>query len=88
MFRTYSVLLFILAFAAGAAAQSGSSTISGIVRDEAYNVFNRANFSIPGYTVGAADFGVISSAHTAAGREVQFLGSGLWALGSGFGTWR
>jgi hypothetical protein len=32
------------------------------VRVEAYNVFNRANFNIPGFTLGAADFGVISSA--------------------------
>ena len=39
------------------------------VRVEAYNLFNRANFNIPGYTLGAADFGVISSARPA--RTVQ-----------------
>lgn len=32
------------------------------VRVEGYNVLNRANFNIPGFTLGAADFGVISSA--------------------------
>ena len=32
------------------------------VRVEAYNLFNRANFNIPGFTLGAPDFGVISSA--------------------------
>ena len=32
------------------------------VRVEAYNLFNRANFNVPGYTLGAADFGAISSA--------------------------
>jgi hypothetical protein len=32
------------------------------VRVEAYNVLNRTNFNIPGFTLGAADFGVISSA--------------------------
>ena len=32
------------------------------VRVEAYNLFNRDNFNIPGFTLGAADFGVISSA--------------------------
>jgi hypothetical protein len=32
------------------------------LRIEAYNVLNRANFNIPGFTLGSADFGVISSA--------------------------
>jgi hypothetical protein len=44
------------------------------VRVEAYNVLNRANFNIPGSTLGAADFGVISSARSA--RTVQ-LGARL-----------
>jgi len=35
------------------------------VRAEAYNLLNRANFNIPGFTLGAADFGVISSARPA-----------------------
>jgi hypothetical protein len=35
------------------------------LRAEAYNLLNRANFNIPGYTLGAADFGVISSARSA-----------------------
>ena len=39
------------------------------VRVEAYNLFNRANFNIPGFTLGAADFGAISSAR--APRTVQ-----------------
>jgi hypothetical protein len=39
------------------------------VRAEAYNLLNRANFNIPGATLGAADFGVISSAR--APRTVQ-----------------
>src|SRR5216110_3539124 len=32
------------------------------VRVEAYNLLNHTNFNIPGFTLGAADFGVISSA--------------------------
>ena len=32
------------------------------VRVEAYNLLNRANFHIPGFTLGAADFGAVSSA--------------------------
>jgi hypothetical protein len=39
------------------------------VRVEVYNLLNRANFNIPGFTLGAADFGVISSAQPA--RTVQ-----------------
>jgi hypothetical protein len=44
------------------------------VRVEAYNLLNRTNFNIPGFTLGAADFGVISSARPA--RTVQ-LGARL-----------
>jgi hypothetical protein len=44
------------------------------VRAEAYNVLNRTNFNIPGFTLGAADFGVISSARPA--RTIQ-LGARL-----------
>jgi hypothetical protein len=32
------------------------------VRGEFYNLFNHAVFNIPGFTLGAADFGVVSSA--------------------------
>jgi hypothetical protein len=39
------------------------------LRVEAYNLLNRANFEIPGFTLGAADFGVISKARPA--RTVQ-----------------
>jgi len=35
------------------------------VRVEAYNLFNRVNFNLPGFTLGAADFGAISSARAA-----------------------
>jgi hypothetical protein len=38
-------------------------------RVEAYNLLNRTNFNIPGFTFGASDFGVISSARSA--RTVQ-----------------
>jgi hypothetical protein len=38
-------------------------------RVEAYNLLNRTNFNIPGFTLGAPDFGVISSARAA--RTVQ-----------------
>src|SRR5204862_151556 len=44
------------------------------VRAEVYNLLNRTNFNIPGFTLGAADFGVISSARSA--RTVQ-LGARL-----------
>jgi hypothetical protein len=44
------------------------------LRVEAYNLLNRANFNIPGSTLGAADFGVISSARQA--RTIQ-LGARL-----------
>jgi hypothetical protein len=39
------------------------------LRGELYNLLNHANFNIPGYTLGAADFGVVSSARP--GRTVQ-----------------
>jgi hypothetical protein len=39
------------------------------LRAEFYNLFNHANFNLPGSTYGAADFGVISSARP--GRTVQ-----------------
>jgi hypothetical protein len=39
------------------------------VRVEAYNLLNRANFNVPGFTLGAPDFGVISSARPA--RTIQ-----------------
>jgi outer membrane receptor protein involved in Fe transport len=39
------------------------------VRVEAYNLLNRTNFHIPGFTLGAPDFGVISSARPA--RTIQ-----------------
>lgn len=32
------------------------------LRAEFYNVFNHATFNIPGFTLGAADFGIVSSA--------------------------
>jgi hypothetical protein len=34
------------------------------VRAEVYNLLNRTNFNIPGFTLGSADFGVISSARS------------------------
>jgi hypothetical protein len=39
------------------------------LRGEFYNLFNHANFNIPGFTFGAPDFGVVSSARP--GRTVQ-----------------
>ncbi len=39
------------------------------LRVEAFNLFNHANFNVPGSTLGAADFGVISSAR--APRTIQ-----------------
>jgi hypothetical protein len=39
------------------------------VRVEAYNLLNRTNFNIPGFTLGVPDFGVISSARPA--RTIQ-----------------
>ena len=34
------------------------------LRGEFYNLFNHAIFNIPGFTLGAADFGVVSSARS------------------------
>ncbi len=39
-----------------------TSTAKLDLRAEAYNVLNRTNLNLPGFTVGAADFGAISSA--------------------------
>ena len=39
------------------------------LRGEFYNLLNHANFNIPGFTYGAADFGVVTSARP--GRTVQ-----------------
>ena len=39
------------------------------LRGEFYNLLNHANFKAPGYTFGAADFGVVSTAYP--GRTVQ-----------------
>ena len=39
------------------------------VRAEAYNLLNHANFNIPGFTLGAAGFGTVSTAR--ASRTVQ-----------------
>jgi hypothetical protein len=39
------------------------------LRGEFYNLLNHANFNIPGFTLGAADFGVVSNARP--GRTVQ-----------------
>jgi hypothetical protein len=44
------------------------------LRVSAYNVLNRANFNVPGFTLGAPDFGVISSARP--GRTME-LGARL-----------
>ena len=39
------------------------------IRSEFYNLFNHANFNVPGATLGASDFGVVTSARP--GRTVQ-----------------
>lgn len=39
------------------------------LRPEAYNLLNRTNFNLPGFTLGAAAFGVISSARP--GRTIE-----------------
>ena len=42
------------------------------LRGEFYNILNHANFNLPGATLGAADFGVVTSARP--GRQVQLAG--------------
>jgi hypothetical protein len=42
------------------------------LRSEFYNILNHANFSIPGSTFGAADFGLVTGARP--GRTVQLAG--------------
>jgi len=39
------------------------------LRGEFYNLLNHANFNVPGFTYGAADFGVVTSARP--GRTAQ-----------------
>jgi hypothetical protein len=39
------------------------------VRGDFYNLLNHANFNVPGFTFGAADFGVVTSARP--GRTIQ-----------------
>jgi hypothetical protein len=51
-----------------------TARVNADLRAEAYNLLNRANDHIPGFTLGATDFGVISSARPA--RIVQ-LGARL-----------
>jgi hypothetical protein len=46
------------------------------LRSEFYNVLNHANFNVPGSTLGAADFGVVTSARP--GRQVQLAGRVSW----------
>ena len=52
------------------------------VRVEAYNLFNRANFNIPGFTLGAAglrrDLERAAAADAAARRESELLGGALF----------
>jgi len=50
------------------------STLKLDVRADAYNLLNRANVNIPGFTLGAPDFGVVSSARP--GRTME-LGARL-----------
>jgi hypothetical protein len=42
-----------------------TARVKAEIRAEAYNLLNRANVNLPGFTLGAADFGVISSARPA-----------------------
>jgi hypothetical protein len=42
------------------------------LRSEFYNILNHANFNVPGSTLGAADFGVVTSARP--GRVIQLAG--------------
>ncbi len=46
------------------------------LRGEFYNLLNHANFNIPGATLGAADFGVVTSARS--GRQAQLAGRVSW----------
>jgi hypothetical protein len=46
-----------------------TETVRLDLRSEFYNLLNHANFNIPGFTYGAPDFGVVSSARP--GRTVQ-----------------
>ena len=46
------------------------------LRSEFYNLLNHANFNVPGATLGAADFGVVTSARP--GRQVQLAGRVSW----------
>ena len=46
------------------------------LRGEFYNLLNHANFNIPGATLGAADFGVVTSARS--GRQAQVAGRVSW----------
>src|SRR5262249_14337420 len=45
-------------------------------RGEFFNVFNFANFDIPGHTLGNADFGIINSAKPA--RTAQLALRAIW----------
>ena len=38
-------------------------TLKAEIRAEAYNLLNRSNFNLPGFTLGAADFGVDLTEH-------------------------
>jgi hypothetical protein len=42
-----------------------TARVKAEIRAEAYNLLNRANVNLPGFTLGAADFGVISGARPA-----------------------
>jgi hypothetical protein len=41
------------------------------IRGEFYNLFNHAIFNVPGFTLGAADFGVVSSARNPRTAQIQ-----------------
>jgi len=76
-FRTIRVVGFaaMVLVPATAVAQSGTSAIGRVtleIRAEAYNRLNRVNLNVPGSTLGAADFGVVSSAR--APRTLQLGG--------------
>ena len=42
------------------------------LRGELYNLFNHAIFNVPGFTFGAADFGVVSSARSPRTAQLAF----------------